>query len=219
MVDFAHHARTRVILFDGGMGTQIQSRDLTVDGDFWGQENCSEILNLSRPDLVTEIHRDYLVAGADAVETNTFGGSPITLGEFDLQDRAFEINLEAARLAAKRHREPRRRTASALRGRRHRSRHQAAVPGPHRLPRHRGRGGGPDRWPDRRAGSTRCLIETCQDPLQVKAAVNGAEDGAQGRGQAAADPGAGDDRDHRHDAGRHRHRRRHRHHRLARRRR
>ncbi len=99
MVDFAHHARTRVILFDGGMGTQIQSRDLTVDGDFWGQENCSEILNLSRPDLVTEIHRDYLLAGADAVETNTFGGSPITLGEFDLQDRAFEINVEAARLA------------------------------------------------------------------------------------------------------------------------
>ena len=65
------------------MGTQIQGRELSVEGDFWGQENCTEILNLSRPDLVREIHRGYLEAGADALETNSFGGSPITLGEFE----------------------------------------------------------------------------------------------------------------------------------------
>ena len=83
------------------MGTQIQGRELSLEADFWGQENCSEILNLSRPDLVREIHRGYLEAGADALETNTFGGSPITLGEFDLGDRAFEINRRAAELAAR----------------------------------------------------------------------------------------------------------------------
>ena len=81
------------------MGTQIQSRDLSTDEDFMGQENCSEVLNLSRPDLVREIHLGYLEAGADAVETNSFGGSPLTLGEFDLAERAFEINRLAAALA------------------------------------------------------------------------------------------------------------------------
>ena len=88
MVDFAHHARTRVILFDGGMGTQIQSRDLTVEEDFWGQENCSEILNLSRPDLVTEIHRGYLLAGADANDA--------VEGESAEADTAAAVNTDAA---------------------------------------------------------------------------------------------------------------------------
>ena len=89
----------RVLLFDGAMGTQIQGRELSVEADFWGQENCSEVLNLSRPDLVREIHLGYLEAGADALETNSFGGSPVTLGEFDLGERAFEINRRAAELA------------------------------------------------------------------------------------------------------------------------
>ena len=98
LTDFLDHARERVLLLDGAMGTQIQGRDLTLD-DFWGQENCSEVLNLSRPDLIREIHLGYLRAGADAVETNSFGGSPITLGEFGLQERAVEINRRAAQLA------------------------------------------------------------------------------------------------------------------------
>src|SRR4051794_16758221 len=98
MADFLSVARDRVVLLDGAMGSQIQARDLTLD-DFWGQENCSEILNLSRPDLIREIHRGYLAAGADAVETNSFGGSPITLGEFGLETRALEVNELAARLA------------------------------------------------------------------------------------------------------------------------
>src|SRR4051794_39806412 len=98
MSDFLAFARRHIVLLDGAMGSQIQARDLTLD-DFWGQENCSEILNLSRPDLIREIHLGYLAAGADAVETNSFGGSPITLGEFGLETRALEINERAARLA------------------------------------------------------------------------------------------------------------------------
>src|SRR3954469_4226891 len=98
MADFLDYARDRVVLLDGAMGSQIQARDLTLD-DFWGQENCSEILNLSRPDLIREIHHGYLAAGADAVETNSFGGSPITLGEFGLADRSLEINRRAGELA------------------------------------------------------------------------------------------------------------------------
>src|SRR4051794_38911999 len=98
MADFLAFARQRVVLLDGAMGSQIQARDLSLD-DFWGQENCSEILNLSRPDLIRGIHQGYLAAGADAVETNSFGGSPLTLAEFGLEARAVEINERAARLA------------------------------------------------------------------------------------------------------------------------
>jgi len=89
----------RVLLADGAMGTQVQARHLDVEKDFLGCENCTEILNRSRPDLVREIHMAYLEAGADAVETNSFGGSPITLGEFNLQDEAHALNKRAAELA------------------------------------------------------------------------------------------------------------------------
>ena len=99
MADFLETLQRRVLLFDGAMGTQIHARDLTVEADFWGKENCSEVLNLARPDVIADIHLGYLQAGADAIETNTFGGSPITLGEFDLADRAFEINRRGAELA------------------------------------------------------------------------------------------------------------------------
>jgi 5-methyltetrahydrofolate--homocysteine methyltransferase len=91
--------RERVLLCDGGFGSRIQAMSLDVAKDYWGQENCTEILNLSRPDVVREVHRGYFAAGADMVETNSFGGSPITLGEFDLTDKALEINRTAAHLA------------------------------------------------------------------------------------------------------------------------
>jgi 5-methyltetrahydrofolate--homocysteine methyltransferase len=95
--------RDRVLLCDGGMGARVQAMNLEVERDFWGKENCTEVLNLSRPDIVREIHRGYYAAGADMVLTNSFGGSPVTLGEFELEDRAFEINklsVELAREAA-----------------------------------------------------------------------------------------------------------------------
>ncbi len=95
--------RDQVLLCDGGFGARIQSMTLDVEKDFWGKENCTEVLNLSRPDIVRDIHRSYYEAGSDMVLTNSFGGSPITLGEFELEEKAFEINklsVELAREAA-----------------------------------------------------------------------------------------------------------------------
>jgi 5-methyltetrahydrofolate--homocysteine methyltransferase len=91
--------RDRVLLCDGGMGSRVQVMDLDVERDFWGKENCTDVLVLSRPDVVREIHRGYYEAGADMVLTNTFGGSPVTLGEFELEDRAFELNKNAVEIA------------------------------------------------------------------------------------------------------------------------
>src|SRR6201987_5602781 len=98
MADFLQTVRERVVIYDGAMGTNIQKRNPTLD-DYWGKENCSEVLVLSRPDIIREIHADFLSVGCDVVETNTFGGSSIVLGEFELRDRTHEINLKAAQLA------------------------------------------------------------------------------------------------------------------------
>jgi 5-methyltetrahydrofolate--homocysteine methyltransferase len=91
--------RDRVLLCDGGFGARIQGMTLDIETDYLGKENCTEVLNLSRPDIVREIHHSYFAAGADMVLTNTFGGSPVTLGEFELEDRAFEINKLACEIA------------------------------------------------------------------------------------------------------------------------
>ncbi|MBL8879920.1 MAG: homocysteine S-methyltransferase family protein, partial [Phycisphaerales bacterium] len=88
----------RVLIFDGAMGTSVHALDLPL-ADYHGLENCTEILNLSRPDAVERIHRDFLTAGCDAVETNTFGGMKHVLAEFDLQARCHEINRIAAQIA------------------------------------------------------------------------------------------------------------------------
>lgn len=82
------------------MGTMIQQVDLTSE-DFGGEDldGCNEMLVLTRPDLIQRIHEDYLEAGADLIETNTFGATSVVLAEYDIQDRAREINLEAARIA------------------------------------------------------------------------------------------------------------------------
>jgi 5-methyltetrahydrofolate--homocysteine methyltransferase len=94
---------SQAMLCDGGMGSRVQALTLDIVKDFWDKENCTEVLNLSRPDIVRDIHRGYYAAGADMVLTNSFGGSPITLEEFELGARAFEINklsVELAREAA-----------------------------------------------------------------------------------------------------------------------
>src|SRR5437763_1257536 len=98
MKSFLDTVRERVVVYDGAMGTQIQERNPSLD-DFWGKENCSEVLVLSRPDMIKDIHAAYFKAGADVVETNTFGGTSIVLGEFGLQDKVHEINKRAAELA------------------------------------------------------------------------------------------------------------------------
>jgi 5-methyltetrahydrofolate--homocysteine methyltransferase len=91
--------RDQVLLCDGGTGARVQTMDLDVERDFWGKENCTDVLVLSRPDVVREIHRGYYEAGADMVLTNTFGGSPVTLAEFELEEHAFELNKKAVELA------------------------------------------------------------------------------------------------------------------------
>jgi 5-methyltetrahydrofolate--homocysteine methyltransferase len=98
MKAFLDTVRERVVIYDGAMGTQIQQRNPSLD-DFWGKENCSEILVLSRPDIIKDIHAAYFKAGADIVETDTFGGTSIVLGEFELADKVYEINKRAVEIA------------------------------------------------------------------------------------------------------------------------
>jgi 5-methyltetrahydrofolate--homocysteine methyltransferase len=98
MSTFLKTVKERVVIYDGAMGTNIQKRNPTLD-DYWGKENCSEVLVLSRPDIIREIHADFFAVGCDVVETNTFGGASLVLGEFDLRDKVREINLKAAQLA------------------------------------------------------------------------------------------------------------------------
>ena len=80
------------------MGTSVQRHNLTPE-DFWGKEGCNELLVLSRPDVIRQIHASFLDAGCDVIETDTFGSTRIVLAEYDLQDRTRELNVAAARLA------------------------------------------------------------------------------------------------------------------------
>src|SRR3981189_334606 len=98
MSTFLQTVKERVVVYDGAMGTNIQVRNPTLD-DYWGKENCSEVLVLSRPDIIRDIHADFFKVGCDVVETNTFGGTSLVLREFDLEDRVAEINIAAAKLA------------------------------------------------------------------------------------------------------------------------
>ncbi|MGQ7276432.1 methionine synthase [Brevibacillus thermoruber] len=90
----------KILILDGAMGTMLQQASLTAD-DFGGEayEGCNELLNLTRPDVIRSIHEKYLEAGADIVETNTFGATSIVLAEYDVAEKDLEINIAAARLA------------------------------------------------------------------------------------------------------------------------
>ncbi|MFI2855760.1 methionine synthase [Paenibacillus sp. JSM ZJ436] len=92
--------KERILILDGAMGTMIQQEDLSPE-DFGGEEldGCNEMLVLERPDVIQYIHEKYLEAGADLIETNTFGATSVVLAEYDIPHLAKEINLEAARLA------------------------------------------------------------------------------------------------------------------------
>jgi 5-methyltetrahydrofolate--homocysteine methyltransferase len=95
----AEALRSRILVLDGAMGTMIQARGLTA-ADFGGAQydGCNEQLNLTRPDVVTDIHVAYLQAGADVISTNTFGCAPYVLAEYGLADRCHDLTLAAARL-------------------------------------------------------------------------------------------------------------------------
>jgi 5-methyltetrahydrofolate--homocysteine methyltransferase len=96
---FARTASQRTLVFDGAMGTQIYARSLSVEHDYCGCENCTDILVKTRPDIIQEIHEGYLAAGADCLETDTFGASKLVLGEFDLTDQCYALNKKAAEIA------------------------------------------------------------------------------------------------------------------------
>jgi 5-methyltetrahydrofolate--homocysteine methyltransferase len=175
MTHLLDYLADRVLLCDGAIGTQVQGRNLDIERDFHGHENCTEILNESRPDLVREIHRAYLQAGCDAIAaTNSFGGSPITLGEFGIADKAFDLNRRAAELA---------REAIGEFAHDGRTRFVLGSVGPGtRLPSlgHIPYQEAEDALAIQCAGliageADAILIETCQDSLQIKAAVNGAK--------------------------------------------
>lgn len=90
----------KILILDGAMGTMIQQEDLT-EADFGSEDldGCNEILVITRPDVISKIHEAYFAAGADIIETNTFGATSVVLAEYDLQHRSTEINLAAAKLA------------------------------------------------------------------------------------------------------------------------
>ncbi len=91
----------RVVVADGAMGTSLQGYDLSLD-DFEGHEGCNEILNVTRPDVVAEIHDSFLAVGADCVGTNTFGCNFGNLGEYGITDRIYELTVAGTRIARER---------------------------------------------------------------------------------------------------------------------
>ncbi|MBD8077590.1 methionine synthase [Cellulosimicrobium arenosum] len=98
---FADALRTRVVVADGAMGTMIQDRNPSME-DYRGLEGCNEILNVSRPDIIAEVHDEYLEVGVDAIETNTFGANWSNLSDYDIDDRIRELAAAGARIARER---------------------------------------------------------------------------------------------------------------------
>jgi 5-methyltetrahydrofolate--homocysteine methyltransferase len=99
---FEEQLRKKILVLDGAMGTMLQEAGLTPE-DFGGEEldGCNEHLVITAPEVIYNIHCEYLQAGADVVETNTFGGTPIVLEEYGLGTQAYEINKTAAEIARK----------------------------------------------------------------------------------------------------------------------
>lgn len=173
MKSFLTLLQEKVIVLDGATGTHLQGQNLTAD-DFGGEHlnGCNEYLVISKPSAVENVHKDYLDAGCDVIETDTFGGAPIVLAEYGIADRAYELNFTAAQIA--------RRIASDF-STPARPRFVAGSMGPTtKLP-----SLGHIRFMDMAAaykeqakglvegGVDLLCIETCQDMLQAKAALYG----------------------------------------------
>ncbi len=101
---FREAVARRVLVFDGAMGTQIQRHQLKAS-EFGGKEGANDLLVLTRPDLIEDIHGRYFAVGCDVVETNTFGSSRLKLDEYGLGHRTYEVNFKAA-IVARRAAEP-----------------------------------------------------------------------------------------------------------------
>ncbi|MBD1916623.1 MULTISPECIES: methionine synthase [Cyanophyceae] len=175
-LDRLHSSDRPVMVFDGAMGTNLQVQNLTAD-DFGGPEyeGCNEYLVFTNPKAVEIVHRGFLEAGADVIETDTFGGTAIVLAEYDLADRAYELNKTAAALA--------RRVADEY-STPDKPRFVAGSMGPGtKLPTlgHIDFDTLKDSYVDQAkglidGGVDLMLVETCQDVLQIKAALNGIEE-------------------------------------------
>jgi 5-methyltetrahydrofolate--homocysteine methyltransferase len=178
-----HSPDRPVIVFDGAMGTNLQRQNLSAE-DFGGSEyeGCNEYLVHSKPEAVAKVHRDFLAAGADVIETNTFGGTSIVLAEYNLASQAYYLNKKAAELAKQ----------------------IAAEFSMPEKPRFVGGSMGPttklptlghidfDTMKNAFAEQAEALwdggvdlfiVETCQDVLQIKAALNGIEEVFAKKGQ------------------------------------
>ena len=99
MRNFLEALKTRTLLCDGAFGTEIQKLGLDAEAAFRGAPGSPELLNISRPKLVASLHRRYLAAGADVIETNSFGAAPLTLAGIGREDEAFSVNYLAAQIA------------------------------------------------------------------------------------------------------------------------
>ena len=173
MKSFLELLKEKIIVFDGATGTHFQGQNLSAD-DFGGEHlnGCNEYLVVSKPSAVENVHRDYLEAGADVVETNSFGAMSIVLVEYGLADRAYELNLKAAQIA--------RRVASGF-STPDRPRFVAGSMGPTtKLPSlgHIGFREMAASYKEQArglvdGGADLLCVETCQDILQVKAALCG----------------------------------------------
>jgi 5-methyltetrahydrofolate--homocysteine methyltransferase len=175
-LDRLHSPNRPVLVLDGAMGTNLQVQNLTA-ADFGGEEyeGCNEYLVHTKPEAVATVHRGFLEAGADIIETDTFGGTSIVLAEYDLGDQAYYLNKAAAELAKK---------LTAEYSTPEKPRFVAGSMGPGtKLPtlghidydtllinyKEQAEGlydGGVDLF----------LVETCMDVLQIKAALNGIEE-------------------------------------------
>src|SRR6185295_3026502 len=98
MKTFLDTLKDRVVVFDGAMGTNIQVQNLTPD-DFSGLDGCNEYLVVTKPEAVEKVHSEFLEVGCDVIETDTFGATSIVLAEYDIADKAYELNLKAAQIA------------------------------------------------------------------------------------------------------------------------
>ncbi|NJO74629.1 MAG: dihydropteroate synthase, partial [Leptolyngbyaceae cyanobacterium RM1_406_9] len=178
-----HSPDRPVIVFDGAMGTSLQTQNLTAE-DFGGAEyeGCNEYLVETKPEAVEQVHREFLEAGADVIETDTFGAASIVLAEYDLADQAYSLNKKAAELAKR---------VAAEYSTPEKPRFVAGSIGPTtKLPTlghidydtmkasfaEQAEGlfdGGVDLF----------IVETCQDVLQIKAALNAIEEVFQKKGE------------------------------------
>ena len=98
MKNFLDTLKERIVVFDGAMGTNLQLQNLTPD-DFGGLDGCNEYLVVTKPAAVEKVHAEFFEVGCDVVETDTFGATSIVLAEYDIADKAYELNLKAAQLA------------------------------------------------------------------------------------------------------------------------